>query len=138
MSIDKGQPGYWGATLILGGVITVNAGGDGLQSNNDEEEDKGPDPVEAKKRFTALKRQYNKTEKVIAAKDRDSAEAQKEMDKLGELFKFFKLTPRVFDPIADTPRNILASVRDQEREIMRIAVRESGMPRKDFISSFSC
>ena len=105
-------------------------------SDSEEEGDTGPDPVEAKKRFTALKRQYNKTEKVISAKGRNDAAAAKEMEKLGELFKFFKLTPRVFDPIADTPRNILASVRDQEREIMRIAVKQCGMPRKDFIGTF--
>jgi RNA polymerase primary sigma factor len=105
-------------------------------SNDEEEGESGPDPVEAKKRFTALKRQYNKTEKAIAAKGRGDATSIKEMEKLGELFKFFKLTPRVFDPIADTPRNILAAVRDQEREIMRIAVRQCGMPRKDFITTF--
>ena len=104
--------------------------------DDDEEVDTGPDPVEAKKRFSALKRQYNKTEKVLAAKGRGNAAATKEMEKLGELFKFFKLTPRVFDPVADTPRNILAAVRDQEREIMRIAVKTCGMPRKDFISTF--
>ena len=102
----------------------------------DEESDTGPDPVEAKKRFTALKRQFNKTEKAIAAKGRGSKEAVKEMEKLGELFKFFKLTPRVFDPLTDTPRNLLAAVRDQEREIMRIAVRDCKMPRKDFITTF--
>ncbi len=104
--------------------------------DEDEEADTGPDPVEAKKRFTALKRQYNKTEKAITAKGRQDATSQKEMEKLGELFKFFKLTPRVFDPISDTPRNILAAVRDQEREIMRIAIKVCGMPRKDFITSF--
>ncbi len=105
-------------------------------NNDDEDADTGPDPVEAKKRFTALKRQLTKTDKALASKGRDSKEAQKEMEKLGELFKFFKLTPRVFDPISDTPRNVLAGVRDQERAIMRIAVRECGMPRKDFIASF--
>jgi RNA polymerase primary sigma factor len=103
---------------------------------DDEEVDTGPDPVEAKKRFTALKRQFNKTEKVIAAKGRGDASAVKEMEKLGELFKFFKLTPRVFDPISDSPRNLLAGVRDQEREIMRIAIKVCHMPRKDFISTF--
>jgi RNA polymerase primary sigma factor len=104
--------------------------------DDDEEVDTGPDPVEAKKRFTALKRQYNKTEKTIAAKGRQDPASVKEMEKLGELFKFFKLTPRVFDPISDTPRNILTAVRDQEREIMRLAIKVCGMPRKDFISSF--
>jgi RNA polymerase primary sigma factor len=105
-------------------------------SDSDEEVESGPDPVEAKKRFTALKRQFNKTEKSIASKGRTDPATVKEMEKLGELFKFFKLTPRVFDPLTDTPRNILAAVRDQEREIMRIAVRQCGMPRKDFITSF--
>ncbi|MEM1113701.1 MAG: RNA polymerase sigma factor region1.1 domain-containing protein, partial [Pseudomonadota bacterium] len=104
--------------------------------DDDEEGESGPDPVEAKKRFTALKRQFNKTEKTIAAKGRSSKEAQKEMEKLGEVFKFFKLTPRVFEPLTDTARNILAGVRDQEREIMRLAVRVCGMPRKEFITSF--
>ncbi len=108
----------------------------GSDDDDEEEADTGPDPVEAKKRFTALKRQYNKTEKAIAAKGRQDPTSIKEMEKLGELFKFFKLTPRVFDPISDTPRNILTAVRDQEREIMRIAIKVCGMPRKDFINSF--
>ncbi len=114
----------------------AQAKADKAGTDEEEETDNGPDPVEAKKRFTALKRQYNKTEKVIAEKGRTDAAAIKEMEKLGELFKFFKLTPRAFDPISDTPRNILAAVRDQEREIMRIAIKGCGMPRKDFISTF--
>jgi RNA polymerase primary sigma factor len=107
-----------------------------VPANAEEDVDTGPDPVEAKKRFTALRRQFNKTEKAIAAKGRGDASTIKEMEKLGELFKFFKLTPRVFDPISDSPRNLLAAVRDQEREIMRIAIKVCQMPRKDFISSF--
>ena len=106
------------------------------KDDNDDDNDGGPDPVEAKKRFTALKRQYNKTEKVIAAKGRQHKEAIAEMEKLGELFKFFKLTPRVFDPLTEEARTALAQVREQEREIMRIAVRDCAMPRKDFIKSF--
>jgi RNA polymerase primary sigma factor len=58
------------------------------------------------------------------------------MEKLGELFKFFKLTPRVSDPLTDSPRNVLLAVRDQEREIMRLAIKVAGMPRRDFITSF--
>ena len=38
--------------------------------DDEEEADTGPDPVEAKKRFSALKRQHNKTEKVLAGKGR--------------------------------------------------------------------
>ncbi len=107
------------------------------KDNDDAEEtDTGPDPVEAKKRFTALKRQCTKTEKTLAEKGYNSKEAQKEMTKLGELFKFFKLTPRVFDPLVETPRAVLAVLRESEREITRLVVRECRMDRKDFIKSF--
>jgi len=105
--------------------------------DDDSDEPTGPDPVEAKKRFTALKRQCTKTEKAITAHGRSHKTAIAEMDKLGELFKFFKLTPRVFDPLIDEPRDALYIIRQQEREIMRIAVRECRMDRKEFIKSFS-
>ena len=105
--------------------------------DDDSDEQTGPDPVEAKKRFTALKRQCTKTEKAITAYGRGHKTAIAEMDKLGELFKFFKLTPRVFDPLIDEPRDALYIIRQQEREIMRIAVRECRMDRKEFIKSFS-
>ena len=107
-------------------------------ANDDSDDDgvSGPDPVEAKKRFNALKRQYNKAEKTIAAKGRQHEDSVGELEKLGELFKFFKLTPRVFEPINETARVALTDVRAQERDIMRIAVRDCGMPRKDFIKSF--
>ena len=106
------------------------------ENDDSEEVDTGPDPVEAKKRFTALKRQCTKTEKTLAEKGYNSKEAKKEMSKLGELFKFFKLTPRVFDPLVETPRAVLAVLRESEREITRLVVRECRMDRKDFIKSF--
>jgi len=104
--------------------------------DTEEETETGPDPVEAKKRFTALKRQYNKVEKAIAEKGRSDEDTIAEMEKLGELFKFFKFTPKTFEPLNEAARTSLAMVRDQEREIMAIAVRACGMPRKDFIQSF--
>ncbi len=106
-------------------------------NDDDTETETGPDPVEAKKRFTALKRQCTKTEKAITTHGRSHKTSIAEMDKLGELFKFFKLTPRVFDPLIDEPREALYIIRRQEREIMRIAVRECRMDRKEFIKSFS-
>jgi RNA polymerase primary sigma factor len=105
-------------------------------TDEEGETESGPDPVEAKKRFTALKRQCTKTEKAVESHGRDNAKALAEMEKLGELFKFFKLTPRTFDPLIEEPRLALQAIREQEREIMRIAVRECRMDRKEFIKSF--
>ena len=57
------------------------------KGETDEEEHTGPDPVEVKKRFSALKRQFNKTEK-SCEKSRKSKVALADQDKLGETFKF--------------------------------------------------
>ena len=58
------------------------------------------------------------------------------MEKLGELFKFFKFTPKTIEPLNEAARMSLRLIREQEREIMTIAVRYCGMPRKDFIQTF--
>ncbi len=104
----------------------------------EKEEDKGPDPEEAKRRFTAVKRQYNKTQKTLAkAKgNRNSAAAKKDLDKLAEVFCSFKLVPRYHDDIVEMPRDALARVRRQERAIMISAVRRAKMPRKAFLKDF--
>ena len=54
--------------------------------------------------------------------------------KTGRTVQVLQVHPRVSDPLTDTPRNLLMAVRDQEREIMRLAVKVCGMPRKDFIA----
>jgi len=115
----------------------ADAAAENASDDDEDSGDTGPDPVEAKKRFTALKRQCTKTEKAITASGYKHKNAVAEMEKLGELFKFFKLTPCVFDPLIDEPREALAIIRTQEREIMRIAVRECRMDRKEFIKSFA-
>jgi RNA polymerase primary sigma factor len=88
------------------------------------------------RRFTALKRQYNKSEKVLASKGRKSAEAIKELDKLGEAFKFLKLSPKKFEVISLKPRLLARQIRTAEREIYNLCVQKSKMPRKDFLEAF--
>ena len=103
---------------------------------DDEESESGPDPVEAEKRFKELRKQWVKTEKVLTEKGRQNKVALKELDKLGEFFKYFKLTPRVFDPLIEKASDALREIRIQEREIMTITVRHCKVPRKEFIDSF--
>ena len=106
------------------------------KKDDDEEEQTGPDPVEVKKRFNALKRQFNKTEKACL-KSRTTKKALEEQQKLGEIFKFLKLSPTQFENIARPARNALGIIRECEREVNRIFVKVSGMPRKEFIQSYS-
>ena len=112
------------------------AAANGAAGADDEESESGPDPVEAEKRFKELRKQWVKTEKVLTEKGRQNKVALKELDKLGEFFKYFKLTPRVFDPLIEKARDALREIRIQEREIMTITVRHCKVPRKEFIDSF--
>ena len=47
-----------------------------------------------------------------------------------------KLSPRMFDALILNLRTHVSEVRQLEKEIMVIAVRDAGMPRKEFIASF--
>ncbi len=105
-------------------------------SDDDTEVDTGPDPEEAKIRFGELKKQFDKAQKALNKHGRDSKQAGKEMDVLAEVFKFFKLTPRQFDPILKKSRDVLTQIRAEERAIMTLCVRRGGMDRKHFIEVF--
>ncbi|WP_439510726.1 RNA polymerase sigma factor RpoD [Marinimicrobium koreense] len=109
---------------------------DNNDQNDEEETTSGVDPEEARQRFDALAKQLTKAEKTVSKHGRDSKQAQKELADLGELFKFFKLPPRQFDPIYSEARTVLDRVRREERAIMRMCVRQSRMPRKTFMKEF--
>ena len=102
----------------------------------EEEEDSGINEEELEKRFASLRRQFNKTEKTIAASGRSSTKAQTDLEKLGEIFKYLKLSPKKFETIALPARLNFQQVKELERLIYDICVRESKMPRKEFIEIF--
>ena len=104
---------------------------------SDEEVSSGPDMQEVQRRMTNLKRQYNKTLKVIESKGRHSKEANVEYKKLGEIFQFLKFSPRMFDDIAAIARSGLSRIREKEKFIQEQLVRNARMPRKDFLASYA-
>ncbi|MDA7541933.1 RNA polymerase sigma factor RpoD [Gammaproteobacteria bacterium] len=104
---------------------------------SDDETPSGPDMVEVQRRMTNLKRQYNKTLKVIESKGRHSKEANAEFKKVGEIFQFLKFSPRMFDDIASIAREGLTMIRDKEKFIQEQLVRNARMPRKDFLAMYS-
>merc|ERR1712070_671581 len=104
---------------------------------SDEEVSSGPDMQEVQRRMTNIKKQYNKTLKVIESKGRHSKEAHTEFDKLGEIFQFLKFSPRMFDDIASIARSGLSKIREKEKFIQEQLVRNARMPRKDFLASYA-
>jgi len=110
---------------------------DGVIAGAEEEEAvSGPDPELARQRFTDLRAQFTGTEALIAQHGRHNEISLTEMEKLGEMFKTFKLTPKLFDILVNQARAALFKVRRHERTVMTLCCRNAGMPRKNFVASF--
>ncbi len=104
--------------------------------SSDEETSSGPDMKEVQRRMTNLKKQFNKTHKVIEKKGRHSKEANAEFKKLGDIFQFLKFSPRMFEDIAAIARHGLNSLREKEKFIQKQLVKNARIPRKDFLEMY--
>ncbi len=104
--------------------------------DDDEVIDTGPDPDEVKARVRVIRRHFNRGRKYLdkyGFKDKRTMKALGEMaDQIMEL----KLAPKLFDALVRNLRDVVSIIRSQERMAMQICVRDAGMPRKDFLSSF--
>ncbi|MCH7821363.1 MAG: RNA polymerase sigma factor RpoD [Proteobacteria bacterium] len=104
--------------------------------DDDEVIDTGPDPLEVKARVRVVRRLHKRSVNNIEGyglKDKKTIRVQSDLaDQLMEL----KLAPKLFDLLVRNLRGIVAIIRSQERLVMQICVRDAGMPRKDFLSSF--
>jgi len=125
--------------LNADGTPALNADGTPVVAEEEEEENKGPDPVEAKKRFSLLKRQYNKSLKIIEEKGASSEESEAQMVKLAEAYCCFKLVPKHFDRMVAMAREAQGIVRRHERVITNAVVRRARVPRdvfrKEYVSN---
>ena len=104
--------------------------------SSDDENSSGPDMKEVQKRMTSLKRQFNKTMKIVEKKGRYSKEANKEYIKLGDIFQFLKFSPRMFEDIAAIARHGLNILREKEKLIQTYLVKKARIPRKDFLELY--
>ncbi len=108
------------------------------EEGDTEEEavDTGPDPEEAARRSAAVAKHLQNVlthiEK-LGAKDPKTLKVRK---KLSDEFMELKLAPRMFEALIANLRHAVNEIRQLEKEIMIIAVRDAGMPRKEFILSF--
>ncbi|MCT7941078.1 RNA polymerase sigma factor RpoD [Shewanella holmiensis] len=103
----------------------------------EEEGPKGPDPEEAKEKFTQLREAYEKSLAIIAEKGRDHPEAIGSLFVIGELFKEFRLVPKQFDRLVKSMRTMMDRVRVQERLILKLVVEQAKMPKKNFVKAFT-
>ena len=108
------------------------------EDGDDAEEavDTGPDPEEAARRFASIARLQVHALSAISKHGAREPKTFKLRKKLAAEFMELKLSPRMFDALILNLRAHVTEVRQLEKEIMVISVRDAGMPRKDFISTF--
>jgi RNA polymerase primary sigma factor len=108
------------------------------EEGDDSEEavDTGPDPEEAAQRFASIQKGFVHALAGIEKFGARDPKTMKLRKKLAGEFMELKLSPRMFDALILNLRAHIAEIRQLEKEIMVIAVRDSGMPRKDFIATF--
>jgi RNA polymerase primary sigma factor len=115
------------------------AANDDDETEGDEDEeaiDTGPDPEEAAKRFSSIAKvhhQFLNALDKLGSKDPKTLKIRKKI--CGELMEL-KLAPKMFDQLIDNLRQHVTEVRLLEKEIMFLCIKQAGMPRKDFISTF--
>ena len=118
------------------------------ESDNDEEEDEesdgadedagpsGPDPVEVARRMDVLRELYGKFQKTADKFGVADKKSQKLREKMGEEFLKLKLPSALIDGFVRKLRDVVAAIRQHERVIMDVCVRQGHMPRKEFIELF--
>jgi RNA polymerase primary sigma factor len=108
------------------------------EGGDDEETlETGPDPEEAARRFLSIAKLHQQVVKAMAEdKTGKDPKALKLRKKLAGEFMELKLAPKMFDALIAQLRDNVAEIRNLEKQIMILCVRDAGMPRKDFISTF--
>jgi RNA polymerase primary sigma factor len=108
------------------------------ESEGSEEEtlETGPDPEEAARRFASIAKLHQQTTKALSEKGSKDPKTQKLRKKLAGEFMELKLAPKMFDALIAQLREGVAEIRNLEKQVMMLCVRDAGMPRKDFITTF--
>ena len=104
--------------------------------DDDEVVDTGPDPDEVKARVKVIRRHFNRSMKYLEKYGQKDKRTVKAQDDCALQIMELKLAPKLFDALVRNLRDVVSIIRSQERLVMQICVRDAGMPRKDFLSSF--
>lgn len=99
---------------------------DDADDSADSPNDSGPDPEETRKRFTELRVQFDK---VTAARQKSTTDKKykKELEKLVEIFKTFKIVPSQLESLLRKMHDMMDRVKRQDRRVREIAVGRCGM-----------
>ena len=98
--------------------------------------DTGPDPAEVRRRMKKIARLQKQVKALLVKEGIADPKTRKARSQLTAEFMQLKMSPKLFEELSNNLRGTVAHIRNQERQIMALAVRQAGMPKKDFLASF--
>ena len=106
------------------------------EEEEEKEVDTGPDLVEVADRLKRLRRHYKRYMDALKKHGIGHSSTAKHVQPMTDEFMELKLTPRLFEVMVAVLRDTVNGIRNQERQVMSLCIRDAGMPRKDFVGSF--
>jgi RNA polymerase primary sigma factor len=122
----------------LGDPEAAPPGGDD-EEGGDEDSDPVPnqlDPEEVKAHFEDFRKLHKKVQAATKKNGRSHVKTQEARRELQEKFLVFKLVPRVSEQLAQLVRSVVEEIRQHEKVVMDICVKQCKIPRKDFLQMF--
>ncbi|MEY3287957.1 MAG: hypothetical protein RLZZ419_199 [Pseudomonadota bacterium] len=119
------------ATALPANDVVVEEGADA------EDEVKGLNYEEVQEKVEPLRKQLKIASAAIKKHGYTSDKMQKIFEQLADLFIEFKWTPQYLKKLTAIVPGGIATIREQEKLILDIFVKETNMSRKDFIASFT-
>ena len=109
------------------------------ESDEDEEEEEEVilTPEDFKEHIVKLKKLHATYTKSIKRNGKDHGKTKIAEENLAQLFLELRLSPKFIDLLVEKLSDLIEHIRRAERYIMKLCVKESKMPRRDFIASFS-
>ena len=109
------------------------------ESDEDEEEEEEVvlTPEDFKEHIVKLKKLHATYTKSIKRNGKDHGKTKIAEENLAQLFLELRLSPKFIDLLVEKLSDLIEHIRRAERYIMKLCVKESKMPRRDFITSFS-
>ncbi len=104
--------------------------------DDEDEKERGPDPEEARVRFTNIQNCLDDYYDALEKHGANSLQAEKAQIELSIVFSPVKLSPRFYERLVGRVRDYISRIRTQERNIMRICTQRCRIPRKEFIKTF--
>lgn len=119
-------------------LVAVLPANDAVEETADAEDElKGLNYEEVQEKVEALRKQLKIASAAIKKHGYTSDKTEEAFEILADLFMEFKWTPQYLKKLTAIIPNGVAIVREQEKLILDIFVKETNISRKDFIASFT-